>query len=108
MSQVQNHCENTEARTRSEIAEAKASPQKSPSRLTACNQENSWLFTFLTKAQVAPGQAEAQEEKVSGEQVKGLEVKEVGEVEWRQLGRAEQFDQGCSVTLYSCLPAEVR
>ena len=35
------------------------------------------LFTFLTKTQVAPGQAEAQEEKVSGEQVKGLEVEEV-------------------------------
>ena len=38
------------------------------------------LFTFLTKTQVAPGQAEAQEEKVSGEHVKGLEVEEVEEV----------------------------
>ena len=69
------------------------------------------FFTFLTKTQVAPGQAEAQEEKVSGEQVKEFEGKEVEaeEVEeWRQLGRAEQFDQGCSVTLYSCSPVEAR
>ena len=75
--------------------------------MKACNQENSELFTFLTKTQVAPGQAEAQEEKVSGEQVKELEVEEVEE-DWRQLGRAEQFDQGCSVTLYSCSPVEAR
>ena len=70
------------------------------------------FFTFLTKTQVAPGQAEAQEEKVSGEQVKEFEGKEVEEEEeveeWRQLGRAEQFDQGCSVTLYSCSPVEAR
>ena len=69
------------------------------------------FFTFLTKTQVAPGQAEAQEEKVSGEQVKEFDGKEVEaeEVEeWRQLGRAEQFDQGCSVTLYSCSPVEAR
>ena len=64
------------------------------------------FFTFLTKTQVAPGQAVAQEEKVSGEQVKEFEGKEVEE--WRQLGRAEQFDQGCSVTLYSCSPVEAR
>ena len=75
--------------------------------MKACNQENSELFTFLTKTQVAPGQAEAQEEKVSGEQVKGLEGKLEVE-DWRQLGRAEQFDQGCSVTLYSCSPVEAR
>ena len=69
------------------------------------------FFTFLTKTQVAPGQAEAQEEKVSGEQVKEFEDKEVeAELveEWRQLGRVEQFDQGCSVTLYSCSPVEAR
>ena len=75
--------------------------------MKACNQENSELFTFLTKTQVAPGQAEAQAEKVSGEQVKGLEGKLEVE-DWRQLGRAEQFDQGCSVTLYSCSPVEAR
>ena len=77
--------------------------------MKACNQENSELFTFLTKTQVAPGQAEAQEEKVSGEQVKGLEgTLEVEVEDWRQLGRAEQFDQGCSVTRYSCSPVEAR
>ena len=65
---------------------------------------------FLTKTQVAPGQAEAQEEKVSGEQSSGLEGGEIKEEEkvGRQLGRAEQFDHGCSVTLYSCSPVEAR
>ena len=76
--------------------------------MKACNHENPELFTFLTKTQVAPGQAEAQEEKVSGEQVKELEGKELEVEDWRQLGRAEQFDQGCSVTLYSCSPVEAR
>ena len=75
--------------------------------MKACNHENSELLMFLTKTQVAPGQAEAQEEKVSGEQVKELEGK-FEEEDWRQVGRAEQFDQGCSVTLYSCSPVEAR
>ena len=73
-----------------------------------------------TETQAAPGQAEAQEEKVSGEQSSGLEegeeelgkrVEERGEeVEnvWRQVKSAEQFDQGCSVTRYSWSPVEAR
>ena len=36
---------------------------------------------FLTKTQVAPGQVEAQEEKVSGEQSRGLEGGEIKEEE---------------------------